>query len=679
MKKNRAFWIFITSLILCFNPISTALADDGAGIKYSYPDFADEFTGKDSFENFNKKVFTFNLKFNKYIIKPINIVWASVMPQYGMNRVESFYTNLKYPIRLVGCLCQKDFPSAKSETVRFFTNTTLGVAGLYDVAQSKFKIEPHQEDMEQALAYYNLPQGPYLVLPVVAQGNIRDIAGQILDLPLNPTAYIVGPIALASTGLSLVNSTTSMQPIYKMAEGYADPYEILKQLVGIECYIKNNNLDRKAVFEEKNRELNTVNVGNFKKTEDSKANSSIALKDNQKSELKADINLADYNPQTPAIDSLRTMIFDSQKLNDSAWAELSVWNKSFSKKLKTTSVQVTPSRQNYSYRYVLQKDKTAPMAILYPSIGEGIMSGQSTVFAKMLWDEGYSVVILGSPFQWEFTKSMPDKYAPGIPSEDAKQLRVLTSKVLGDLTAKKGAAPDKKILVGTSFGGLTGLFVASQEEEENTLGISNYISINPPIEIFYALNQLDKYCSDWQKAGGDLKLRTAIMARKVVQVSQGGYKKDPKDTVVELPFTENEAMLAISYVMKMKLSNLIFTLENGNKTDRKLLYEKIYNMSFYDYSQKYLATDQNKTIEQLKYDSSLYSIGKFLKKSGNYKIYQSLDDCFTNREQLGWLKNTTGEKTVLFSNGSHMGAFYRKEFQDLFKSEIKALKASGKL
>lgn len=644
MIKNKTFLVFVAALFLNFCSHNISLAIEDAGVKNTYPDYAYEFTGIDKFEKFNRKVFNFNLKANKYVIRPINTVWASVMPQYGIDRIQNFYTNLSFPIRLVGCLLQKDYKSSKTETLRFLTNTTIGIGGLFDPAKNKFKIEPRDENIEQALAYHNFKQGPYIVLPIVTQGNTRDIIGQALDLPLNPCSYIIGPVAMVSTGVSLVNWTTYMQPIAKMTDGYADPYEASRQLFGIEKYIKNANLDREDVFKEKSASENIIKISN--------------ISDNSK--LKADINLNDYNPQGPLIDSMRSIYFDSKNLNDSIWSDLSVWNKSFIKKIKTASVNIDYLRPNYKYRYILQKDKTAPLAIIYPSIGENIMSSESTVQAKILYDEGYSVLIMGSAFQWEFVKSMPDNYKPGLPFQDAHYLRLVTSRILTNLQIDNNCKFDKKIIVGTSFGALTTLFVAEQEGNENTLGVSNYIVINPPIEIFFALKQLDKYCQDWKNNPDDIKLRAARTANKVVQVSQKVSDKKSKLTEETLPFTNDEAELAMGFVMKQKLSDVIFTLGNSNT-----------NMSFYDYAQNYLQKPHQESIEQLNYDSSLYSLADFLKKSKNYKIYHSLDDCFVNQEQLIWLKNQAGNKAVYFSNGSHLGFLYRKEFLDAFKKDIK--------
>lgn len=666
MIKNRAFTflLFVGIFILNFSLNNSAFAAEYVGVTNKYPDYACEFVGSDTCENFNRKMFIFNTKLNKYVIRPINIAWASVMPQYGIDRVQNFYTNLKYPIRLTSCLLQKDFKASGTETVRFLTNTTLGVVGLYDPALTRFKIEPCQEDIGQALAYYNVKKGPYLVLPVIPPGTTRDVAGELLDCPLDPSTYVMGPISLISTSVSLVNETTSMQPLLKALESdYADPYQITKQLTGIEQYIKNANLDRKEVLAEKTASQNVFKISNV--------SDNYTMNPN----IKPDIKLNNYNPQGPLVDSMRTMFFDNQNLNDSIWSEMSVWNKTFKKQIKTSSVNVDFMHPNYKYRYILQKNKTAPVAIIYPSIGEGIMSDESVIQAKMLYDEGYSVVIEGSTFQWEFVKSMPNNYKPGLPSSDAYYSRILTSMILNQLQGKYACKFNKKILVGNSFGALTALFVAAQENDtslgKNTLGISNYIAINPPIEIFYALKKLDKFSQEWKNDPSDIKLRAAITAQKVVQVSQKLSDKKNLNREESLPLTNDEAKLAIGFTMKQKLSDVIFTIENAPTSKKSDIYDSINNMSFYDYAQKYLINNQDKSVEQLSYDSSLYSLTNFLQKNKNYKIYHSLDDCFVNSDQLSWLKKQTGNKSVFFSNGSHLGFLYRKEFLDEFKKDIK--------
>lgn len=662
MFKNKTFLIFIAAFILNFSLSTISFASEEGLNNAKYPDYAYEFTGKDKHEKFNRKLFVFNLKLNKYVLRPINTLWGSIMPQCAMDKLQNAYNNINFPVRVVSCAIQKDYKSSRREFVRFLTNTTIGLGGFFDPATSVFKMESHNEDIEQALGCKRFKQGNYWVLPVV-QGNTRDLVGQLLDCPLRPTSYI--PFA---TSAFFINSTTSSQAgIKRLDEANADPYEVARQLKGLDEYMKIANLDRKDVLAEKEAELNVMEVCN--KTEN------MDLHEHSPPQPKADINLENYNPQGPLIDSMRSALFDNEKVDSSIWSETSVWNRTFKKRLKITSVNIEKTRPNYKYRYILQKDKTSPLAIIYPAFGEGILGDKAVRESKILYDEGYSVVIQGSAFHWEFVKSMPESYRPGIPAQDAQKLRLVTAKIINDLQTKKKCKFNKKILVGNSFGALTTLFVAAQEENENTLGISNYFSINPPVETFFALKQLDKHSQDWKNNPADIKLRTAVTVQKIIQVSQNKDYKNAKYDSVSLPFNNDEAKLVISYVMKQKLYDVVFTIENCSRTKQNELYDTINDMSFYEYAQKYLqesfVADKNKSLEQLDYETSLHCLANFLQKNKNYKIYHSLDDYFVSSDQLTWLKQQGKDNVVLYSNGSHLGFLYRKEFIEQFEKDTK--------
>lgn len=651
MTKNRVLLIF--AMLFFINTAAFAVVETPAS--KVYPDYAYEFTGRDKCESFNRKLFIFNMKLNRYVLRPVNIVWASIMPKYGMDRIKCVYNNINFPTRLVSCALQKDFKTLRHEAKRFAINTTMGVGGLYDVAQTKFKMEPRQEDMQQALAHYNkrIKPGPYLFLPII-HGNVRDDIGQILNYPLNPCAYVLGPFSIVATAAFYINNSTYLQPLIKKVElSYADPYELIRQADGVENYIKNSNLDRTEVFVQKVSSENIVPINNVAECPD----------------LKPDVRFSDFNPQSPLIDAMRTTLFDNMEPKNSKWADISLWNRSFDKQIKTASVNIYAGRPNYKYRYILQKDKNAPAAIIFPSIGEGVISDKSTVQAKLLYDEGYSVIILGSTCNWEFLKSMPTDYRPGLPNRDAQYLRKATAKVLDDIQSKHRCNFNSKIAVGTSFGAITGLFVAAQENEQNTLNISHYVAINPPVEAIFAINQVDKFSQDWKNDSSDIKARAAITVEKVLLKTKEVSDKNASNPTY-FPFTDDEAKLILGFFMRQKLYDLVFTIENGSKAKKNKLYESMNNMSFKDYAQKYLFVNQEKSASQIDYEASLYSIANFLQSSNNYKIYHSVDDYYASPQQLAWLKKQSGEKVVYFSNGSHLGELYRPEFIAEFKKEI---------
>ncbi len=657
-----------------------------------YPDYACMYLGEDKCESFNRKMFNFNLKLNKFLIRPVHIVWASIMPKYGMERIKSVYTNIEYPKRLVSTLIQRDFKSSGRETLRFLTNSTLGIGGMFDPAKRLFNLEPADENMDQALSMCKCNSGCYLVLPCIPATTPRGLAGKALDTALNPSCYIATPIvALVKLGFT-VNQTNDIEPLAELIESnYADPYDITKKLYGLDNYIKAHNLDRKDVLDTNVEILQDSNVEMVNNSDNSKniltsktpeetlnellahtgllkdgiSKGGVVLKDEKP---KPDIVLDDYNPQTPVIDAMRTALFTVPDIDESIWGDFSIWNRCFRNRLKTSEVSIDPEKDGYRFKYIMQKNKNSPVAIIYPSIGEGIMSHHSVVMAKLFYDEGYSVIIQGSHFQWEFVKSMPDGYYPGIPSQDADYLKIVTSKILTKLENKYKCKFQEKVVLGTSFGALETLFLADKEYKNNTMNITKYISINPPIELIYAMKQVDKNNEDWKKNPNNLKGRVAVTAAKILRLLEESDSPDFK--ISQLPFSDSEAKLITGFIMHQKLSDLIFTLENAPKSKKSDIYQQINNMSYEDYMNKYILANSLFTFDDLNYDTSLYSIADYLQANDNYKIFHTLDDYLVNQQQLSRLKKYAGENAIYVNNGSHLGYLYRPEFMEALKKEI---------
>lgn len=703
---RKKFVIFLLLFVLIFNNFSIVVFAQ----ETKYPDYSYEFLGKDNYERLNRKVFNFNLKLNKYAIRPIHILWASIMPQYGMDRLQSMTNNIEYPIRLISSLIQRDFQTSKNETIRFFTNTVLGLGGMYDPAKRFFNIKQTNENMEQALAGCKLKSGKYFVFPILSFTTPRGLLGKILDTALNPCSYVATPVLAIVKACLTINKTSYYQEMIKMVEStFADPYEIAKMIFGIENYVKCANLDRINISDKlylpvekeelvlKSDEVKPE-IKNLAAKDDSPKNivtievsSEIAnpdilyggaikdenyLKDYSAENFKldADIKLAGYNPQTPVIDSMRTALLNEPNINKSIWNELSVWNRSFSQRIKNSKVNVTEGKDDYSFRYILQKHTSkSPLAIIYPSIGEGINSSHSVILAKFFYDAGYSVIIQGSHFQWEFVKSMPEGYHPGLPAVDAKQIKMVSTKIIEQLSSKYDYQFEDKVFIGTSFGALETLFIAAEEYKNNTFGNARFISICPPIELMYAMKQIDKNSEEWNNSPEDFKQRAAETSAKVANFYNA--QSDINLEINNLPFTNDEAKLITGFLLHQKLSDLIFTIENSDKSKINTeIYYNINNMNFEDYTKKYILPANYKP-EDLAYETSLHSISYYLENADNYKIYHSLNDYLTNSAQLKKLKQYSKDKLTLIDNGAHLGFLYRKEFIDNLKNTI-AIKSS---
>lgn len=704
MFKRRIVAAFAV-LYFSFVPVFATEA-----INTRYPDYSTEFIGHDRFETFNRRMFNFNEKLNKIALRPLHVIWASIMPKYGMERIKMAYDNIEYPKKLVSCLLQKDIKGANRETLRFLTNSTLGLGGMFDPAKRFLKLEPTNEDIEQGLAKCKIKQGPYLVLPVISSATPRSVAGKIIETGLDPTFYFASPVtALVKFGL-FMNNTSMLQPLSIFLENsFADPYDIRKKIFGAERYIRLSNLDRKETISDEIKKLEEFNhqsesllvkneaqetilgekipneVQSNHEENNAALNENLALHDEilkgranaeenvlkeaVESKLNPDILLQDFNPQSPVIDSMRTALLEMPEIHKSFWSEMSIWNHSFSKRIKNGQIQIYEGRAPLTYKYILQKEKNTPLAILYPSIGESIMSSHLAVFAKIFYDAGYSVLIQGSHFHFAFINSIKEGYAPGLPETDCKELRLVTGKIIDKLEEKHKMNFTAKTLFGTSFGALATLYVANLEKDDPKIKIDNYISVNPPIELMYAIKQVDTNSDDWIKNKNEIKHRTAVSASKILDLYK--TKDEDKNYMPKtLPFNDYEAKLITSFIMRQKLSDVIFTLENNKTSDKKVLYAIINNTSFKDYAHKYLMKNLNKSYDEIAYNSSLYSISDYLKNSNNYKIYHSMDDYLTTPEQLKKLKTLTGKNTIIMSNGGHLGYLYRDEFLKSLKEQI---------
>ena len=172
----------------------------------------------------------------------------------------------------------------------------------------------------------------------------------------------------------------------------------------------------------------------------------------------------------------------------------------------------------------------------------------------------------------------------------------------------------------------------------------------------------------FDKNSENVKQKTAVTAAKILQLVQ---LKNTGDLNIEtLPFSEEEGKLITTFILRQKLSDLIFTIENVPKNTKTDIYEVINNMSYKDYAEKYLGVNFN-TPDVLDDKASLFALSDYLKTSDNYKIYESLDDYFVNKNQISLLKTLTGNHLSCINCGSHLGSLYRKEFADALMGDIK--------
>ncbi len=177
------------------DPISTP---DEQKIDNQAEEFEEEFseqetnTTSDPLSGYNRWMTSFNDTFILYALNPISEAYAYIIPQPIRLGISNAIDNIQFPIRFANNLLQGKFQNSSDELGRFIINSTVGLAGLIDVATDYMTtpIPAHDEDFGQTLGYYGVGSGFHVVLPIFGPSNIRDIAGITADAYLSPIVYI---------------------------------------------------------------------------------------------------------------------------------------------------------------------------------------------------------------------------------------------------------------------------------------------------------------------------------------------------------------------------------------------------------------------------------------------------------------------------------------------------------
>ena len=156
----------------------------------------------DPLEGWNRAVFVINDRLYFWVAKPVLTGYRKVVIEPVRTGIRNAFNNLGMPVRAVNCLLQGKFKGADIEVRRFLINTTVGVLGVRDVAQTKYNLLPVKEDLGQTLGVFGLGDGCYLVWPLLGPSSLRDSAGTVGDTFLNALRYVdpcwVAPAAIGA-------------------------------------------------------------------------------------------------------------------------------------------------------------------------------------------------------------------------------------------------------------------------------------------------------------------------------------------------------------------------------------------------------------------------------------------------------------------------------------------------
>ena len=187
----------------------------------------------DPFEPLNRVAFQFNDKFYFWLLKPVASVYKAALPQDLRVCIRNFFSNLATPVRVGNCLLQARLNCAANETGRFLLNSTFGFFGFFDQAKDKFEVAKEERDFGQTLGIWGLGPLFYINWPILGPSSLRDTAGFVGDLFLDPRTYLLdSTFSIIVRPVELVNEASlrigeyedfkkaALDPYVSMRDGY---------------------------------------------------------------------------------------------------------------------------------------------------------------------------------------------------------------------------------------------------------------------------------------------------------------------------------------------------------------------------------------------------------------------------------------------------------------------------
>jgi len=180
-------------------------------------------------EPINRTVFAFNKALDHAVLRPVARGYSH-LGKPVRSGVRNFAQNLQEPLVFANDILQANVLRSLNTAGRFIVNSTVGVAGIFDVA-NHWGMPHHAADLGQTFGVWGMGPGHTVELPVFGSSNVRDSVGRILTLGLNhlgDNSDTVGTIQLVGTVAGIVDGRSRALPMTDKLEQSPDYYAALR-------------------------------------------------------------------------------------------------------------------------------------------------------------------------------------------------------------------------------------------------------------------------------------------------------------------------------------------------------------------------------------------------------------------------------------------------------------------
>ena len=142
----------------------------------------------DPVEAINEESYRLTQAVDQALVEPMANAYRDGLPEPVRDGLGNVVRNLGEPSVALNFLLQGKVGKAFETLGRLAINSTIGVGGLFDVAEKRAGLPYRRNGFANTMGFYGIGPGPYLYLPVTGATSVRDLVGSTLDQALLPFA-----------------------------------------------------------------------------------------------------------------------------------------------------------------------------------------------------------------------------------------------------------------------------------------------------------------------------------------------------------------------------------------------------------------------------------------------------------------------------------------------------------
>jgi pimeloyl-ACP methyl ester carboxylesterase len=307
---------------------------------------------------------------------------------------------------------------------------------------------------------------------------------------------------------------------------------------------------------------------------------------------------------------------------------------------------------------------------IIPGLGGHRLAQPSLALAELFYKNGFSAVVVSSPFNAEFMEHASTAALPAYLPVDGNDLHVALTQIDHHLSQLYPGRLGNKALVGYSMGALETLFIAATGPTNPLplLKFDRYVAINTPVRLLHGVSMLDEFYEAplaWPVAKRADNIENTFL--KVAALSQSTLTPQ-----TSLPYDAIESKFLIGLTFRLELRDIIYSSQRRNNQGilhhpiwsyrRAPVYQEILKYSYQDYFDKFaipyyqahgLAGPVAVALEKA---GDLRTYGTGLHANPDVRVIVNQNDFLLEDEDLAWLHATfTPARLTVFNKGGHLG------------------------